>query len=160
MPKGKERTLVILKPDALQRGLVGRIVARFEQKGLKLVGIKMSQLEDSMLNTHYSHHMGKPFFEGLKSFMLSTPCIIMIWQGLDAVETVRRLAGVTKAREAEAGSIRGDFAMSQQQNLVHASDSIVNANKEINLFFSDGEIYDWTRHIAPLLYSDDEIKNS
>ncbi len=157
MTEHMERTLVILKPDALQRGLVGSIVGRFEQKGLKLVAMRMQALNPDILEQHYAHHVGKPFFPGLKLYMSSAPCILMIWQGLDAVDTVRKLCGITKARAAEAGSIRGDFAMSQQMNLVHASDSVESAKKEVGLFFADKEeIVDWQWDMSNMLYSDDE----
>ena len=160
MGQGMQRTLIILKPDALQRGLVGSIIQRFEQKGLKLVAIRMRKLDTEILDRHYEHHKGKPFLEGLKSYMGSAPCLIMIWQGLDAVETVRKLCGITKAREAEAGSIRGDFAMSQQQNLVHASDSPETALKEMDIFFPKEEgVHDWKRHMSELIYSEEEMGN-
>ncbi len=152
-----ERTLVILKPDSLQRGLVGQIIQRFEQKGLKLVALKMKALNQAVLEKHYSHHVDKPFFKGLQLYMSSAPCIIMIWQGLDAVDAVRKLCGITKARAAEAGSIRGDFGMSYQQNLVHASDSPASAKKEVSLFFPDeAEILNWKWDLSHLLYSDEE----
>lgn len=151
-----EKTLLIIKPDALQRGLVGRIISRFEQKGLKLLGLKMGQLDSNTLDQHYSHHLGKAFFENLKSFMLSAPCVLIVWEGLGAIKAVRILCGTTKAREAEAGSIRGDFAMSMQQNLIHASDSQTSAKQEIGLFFSESEIYEWDRHINSLVYAQNE----
>ena len=159
MSEGMERTLVILKPDSIQRGLVGTIIQRFEQKGLKLVAVKMMNLNTDILDKHYAHHKGKNFFAGLKAYMGSAPCIVMVWQGLEAVLAVRELCGITKARAAEAGSIRGDFAMSYQQNLVHASDAADTAKKEINLFFPDDrEIFDWKWMIETLLYSEEEIQ--
>lgn len=158
MPHGLERTLVILKPDAIQRALVGSIISRFEQKGLKLVAMKMMFLDTEILDKHYEHHKGKPFFKDLKKFMSSSPCVVMVWQGLETIAAVRKLAGITKSREAEMGSIRGDFGMSMQLNLIHASDSVESAKKEIKTFFSDErELHDWDRHIASLVYSDDEI---
>jgi nucleoside-diphosphate kinase len=157
MPKGFERTLVIVKPDALQRGLVGEIIQRFEHKGLKLVAIKMIVLDTNILDRHYEHHVGKPFYPNLVKFMSSAPCVVMIWQGLESVATVRRLCGITKSREAEMGSIRGDFGMSQQMNLIHASDSPETAIKEVARFFPDsGEIFDWQRTLADFLYGEDE----
>ncbi|MDO8340943.1 MAG: nucleoside-diphosphate kinase, partial [Candidatus Woesebacteria bacterium] len=119
-----EKTVVLIKPDGLQRGLVGEIMHRFERKGLKLVGIKMIRLTDQILDDWYSHHKDKAFFKDLKSFMEWTPVVAMLWQGLDAIAAVRKVVGITKAREAEAGSIRGDFGMSGSQNIIHASDSI------------------------------------
>src|SRR5687767_5643543 len=109
-----ERTLVLIKPDAVQRALIGKIITRFEEKGLKLVGIKFMKLSDSLLNEHYSHHADKPYFAGIRRFMQLTPVVAICLEGLDCVETVRRLCGITKSREAAAGTIRGDLAMSIQ----------------------------------------------
>jgi nucleoside-diphosphate kinase len=109
MPQNLERTLVILKPDAVQRQLVGSIIQRFEQKGLKLVAMKMMFLNPELLDKHYEHHKDKPFFGELTRFMSSSPCVVMVWQGLEVISTVRKLCGITKSREAEMGSIRGDF---------------------------------------------------
>src|SRR5580693_9375420 len=122
-----ERTLVLIKPDAIQRGLVGRITTRFEEKGLKLVGVKFMRLSNEILGEHYSHLADKPFFPGIRTFMQLTPVVAMCWEGLDSVESVRRLCGITKSREAAPGTIRGDLAMSVQANLVHASDSVETA---------------------------------
>jgi nucleoside-diphosphate kinase len=157
MSQGQECTLVIVKPDGVQRGLIGEIIQRFEHKGLKLIGLKMEIIDDLILDNHYAHHKDKPFFAGLKEFMRSAPSVLMVWEGLEAVDAVRKLAGTTKSRAAEAGSIRGDLGMSYQQNLIHASDSPENAKAEIERFFPGGKgIIDWTRLIAPLVYSDDE----
>jgi nucleoside-diphosphate kinase len=152
-----ERTLVLIKPDAIQRGLVGRIIARFEEKGLKLSGIKFMSLTDEILNEHYSHLLDKPFFGGTKRFMQSTPVVAICWEGLDSVDTVRRLCGITKAREAAPGTIRGDLAMSVQANLVHASDSIETAEKEVARFFSDAELLSYDSPVTGLVYSEDEL---
>jgi nucleoside-diphosphate kinase len=151
-----ERTLVLIKPDAIQRGLVGRITTRFEEKGLKLVGIKFVRLEDQLLNEHYSHLADKPFFPGIRDFMQLTPVIAMCWEGLDCVETVRRLCGITKSREAAPGTIRGDLAMSVQANLVHASDSTPTAETEIARFFSGSELLEYDTAATALVYSSDE----
>ena len=151
-----ERTLVLIKPDALQRGLVGRIITRFEEKGLKIAGIKFMTLSDELLNEHYSHIADKPFFPGTRSFMLSTPVIAVCVEGLDSVETVRRLCGITKAREAAPGTIRGDWAMSVQANLVHASDSIETAYKEVARFFDESELFDYEAMTLRAIYSEDE----
>ena len=151
-----EQTVVLVKPDAMQRGLVGEIISRFEHKGLKLVAIKMMELSDEVLDEWYAHHKGKPFFENLKSFMRSAPIIAMLWEGLEAVGAVRKLCGVTKSRAAEAGSIRGDFGMSQQLNLVHASDSLEMAKKEKDLIFSSDEIFSYEHGAHPLIYSEEE----
>ena len=153
----EERTLVILKPDAIQRGLIGRIIGRFEEKGLKLVGLKFMRLGDQLLNEHYSHLLDKPFFPGTRAFMQSTPVIAICWEGLDSVETVRRLCGITKAREAAPGTIRGDLAMSVQANLVHASDSIETAAAEVKRFFADSELLGYDSAMTGAIYSDDEL---
>ena len=153
-----ERTLVLIKPDAIQRGLTGQIIARFEQKGLKLIGIKFMRLNDELLNVHYSHLLDKPFFGGTKRFMQSTPVVAICWEGLDAVETVRRLCGITKAREAAPGTIRGDWAMSVQANLVHASDSLETAKLEVERFFADPELFEYDSVSQSAIYSEDELK--
>lgn len=153
-----ERSVVLVKPDGLQRGLVGEIIHRFERKGLKLVGIKMLRLDDPILEEWYSHHKDKPFFAGLKNYMQSAPVVAMLWQGLEAVAAVRKLTGLTKAREAEAGSIRGDFAMSQQYNLIHASETREIAQKEEDLIFRPEEIFDYPRTVEPHIYTKEELK--
>ena len=151
-----ERTLVLLKPDALQRGLLGEIISRFERKGLKLVGVKMMRLEDALLDEHYSHLSHLPFVGEIKSFMMRTPVIATCWEGVDCIETVRRLCGVTKSREAAPGTIRGDLAMSIQANLVHASDSLETAQAEVPRFFSDNELFDYDWIQLPYLYTRQE----
>jgi nucleoside-diphosphate kinase len=152
-----EKTVVLIKPDGLQRGLVGEIMHRFERKGLKLVGIKMIRLTDQILDDWYSHHKDKAFFKDLKSFMEWTPVVAMLWQGLDAIAAVRKVVGITKAREAEAGSIRGDFGMSGSQNIIHASDSMESAEKELGLIFNGDEIFDYNSSMDLLIYSKDEV---
>src|SRR5881396_2812692 len=137
-----ERTLILIKPDAIQRALIGKIITRFEEKGLKLAGIKLLKLTDALLNEHYSHLADKPFFGGTKRFMQLTPVIAICLEGLDCVETTRRLCGITKAREAAPGTIRGDWAMSVQANLVHASDSLETAKAEVARFFEAAELFD------------------
>ncbi|HET9530176.1 MAG TPA: nucleoside-diphosphate kinase [Blastocatellia bacterium] len=152
-----ERTLVLIKPDAIQRGLTGRIITRFEEKGLKLAGIKFMTLSDDLLNEHYSHLADKPFFPGTRRFMQSSPVIAICIEGLDSVETVRRLCGITKAREAAPGTIRGDWAMSVQANLVHASDSLETAEKEVKRFFNDSELFEYDTMTLRAIYSEDEL---
>lgn len=152
-----ERTLILVKPDALQRGLIGQVIQRFERKGLKLVGIKMMTLSDVMLHEHYAHLADKPFFIGLKKFMKSTPVIAMCWEGVEVVSAVRLLCGITKARAAEAGSIRGDFAMSVSCNVVHASDSVETAEREIKRFFQKDELFDYDKTEYAHVYSEDEF---
>jgi nucleoside-diphosphate kinase len=152
-----QRTLVLIKPDGIQRGLVGEVFRRLEQKGLKIVGCKMMTLNEAILREHYAHIADKPFFGGVANFMASTPVMAMCWEGLDVVETVRKLCGITKAREAEAGSIRGDFAMSIQMNVVHASDSVETAASEVPRFFKDDELFGYDKSEYQHIYSDDEM---
>ena len=151
-----ERTIVLVKPDGVQRGLIGQIISRFEKKGLKLVGLKMMNLTDDILDEWYAHHKEKPFFGALKKFMESSPIVAMLWEGLEAVDAVRKICGVTKARAAEAGSIRGDYGMSQSNNLIHASDSLENAKKEEGLMFKSGEVFDYDKSEYLFVYSVEE----
>ncbi len=151
-----ERTLVLVKPDAIQRGLVGEIITRFERKGLKLLGMKMMSLDEAVLREHYAHIADKPFFPGVSRFMQSSPVVAMCWEGLDVVETVRRITGITKAREAEAGSIRGDFAMSVSCNVIHASDSLETAQAEVKRFFKVDELYEYDKSEYIHVYGEDE----
>jgi nucleoside-diphosphate kinase len=153
-----ERSAIIVKPDGVQRGLIGEIIHRFERKGLKLVGLKMIALDDSLLDEWYSHHKDKPFFSGLKAYMKSYPVVAMCWEGTDAVVTIRKLVGITKARDAESGTVRGDFAMSQQYNLIHASENSEIAQKEVKLLFSDHELFDWKKMDLDFIYLPDEQK--
>lgn len=151
-----QRTTVLIKPDGLQRGLIGLIMHRFEQKGLKLIGLKMMRLTDDILDTWYIHHKDKSFFKDLKAFMTWTPIVAMVWEGQEAVSAVRKIVGVTKGFEADAGSIRGDYAMSGSQNLIHASDEPKNAEKEISLIFSPEELFQYENATETLIYSDFE----
>lgn len=148
-----ERTLVLLKPDAVQRGLLGEILGRFERKGLKIAGMKMMQLTDELLDEHYSHLNHLPFFGEIKKFMMLSPVIALCLEGVDAIETVRRICGVTLAREAGPGTIRGDYAMSIQANLVHASDSADTAGKEVPRFFKPEELFDYEWLHLPYVYT-------
>ncbi|MBU1085382.1 MAG: nucleoside-diphosphate kinase [Candidatus Beckwithbacteria bacterium] len=152
-----EQSVVLVKPDGLQRGLLGEIIQRFEKKGLKLVGLKMMRLTDGILDEWYSHHKDKGFFDELKNFMKSSPIVAMLWEGIDSVMVVRKLVGSTSGREAEAGSIRGDFSISQQLNLIHASDGVETAKKERKLVFEDKEIIDWQSAEECLFYSREEL---
>lgn len=150
------RSVVLVKPDGVQRGLIGEIIHRFERKGLKLVGLKMISLEDALLDSWYEHHKDKPFFPGLKSYMQSYPVVAMVWEGYEAVPTIRTMLGVTKSREAAPGTIRGDFGMSQQYNLIHASENTEAAEKEIALMFDSAEIFDWNKSEAVHVFLPDE----
>lgn len=132
-----ERTLVLIKPDAVRRGLVGEILSRFERKGLVIETMVLRTMDASLADTHYAEHVEKPFYPPLKDFMTSGPLVAMILAGEDAIEVVRGLAGVTDGRKAAAGTVRGDFSLSNRENLVHASDSPDNAKREIALWFPD-----------------------
>jgi nucleoside-diphosphate kinase len=151
-----ERTLIIAKPDAVQRGLSGEIISRLERKGLKLIGMKMASLDEAMLRTHYAEHIEKPFYSGLETFMKSSPVILMAWEGYECVESVRTIVGVTNARKAAAGTIRGDFGLSTGRNLVHASDSPENGLSEISNFFDPSELYDYDKSEYLHVYEPDE----
>lgn len=155
-----ERTLVLMKPDGIQRGLIGEVVKRFERKGLKLVGIKMMSLDEALLREHYAHIANQPFYKGVEKFMKSTPVIAMCWEGVEAIETVRLLAGITKARKAEPGTIRGDFAMSVACNVIHASDSFDTAAKEVKRFFKPDEIFEYDKTEYMHVYLEDEIDSA
>ena len=136
-----EKSLVIIKPDAMQRGLAGTIIARLEQTGLKMVAIKMLHLNKALAQEHYSVHKNKPFFNDLVNYISSAPIIIAVFQGEKAIEVIRRIMGATDPAKAEAGTIRGDFGLDIEHNSVHGSDSVETAEKEIKLFFSEDEIY-------------------
>lgn len=153
-----ERTVVLVKPDGVQRGLIGEIITRFERKGLRLAALKLISLNDTILDEWYVHHKEKSFFPDLKSYMMSYPVVAMLWEGIDAASTVRTMIGITKAREAAPGTIRGDFAMSQQYNLIHASESADAARKEEALMFESSEIFDWAKIDYPQIYADHEHK--
>ena len=142
-----ERSLVLIKPDAIQRGLTGEIISRLEKKGLKLVAMKMIHMDKSMAEKHYAIHKSKPFFEKLVSFITSSPIIAIVFQGSNVVNIIRRSMGETNPAESASGTIRGDFAISIEHNLIHGSDSPENATKEISLFFSSGEILDYSKEI-------------
>jgi nucleoside-diphosphate kinase len=151
-----ERTAVLVKPDGMQRGLIGEIMNRFERKGLKLVGLKMVHLDDEMLSDWYAEHKDKAFFGDLKSFMGQMPIVAMAWEGIDSIKVVRGLVGTTLGREAEAGSIRGDFGMSQQLNLIHASAIPEDAKRELEIVFKADELFDYKGAMEVLTYADFE----
>lgn len=153
-----ERSVVLVKPDGVQRGLVGEVIRRFEEKGLKIVALKMIALSDTLLDEWYAHHKDKPFFGGLKNYMKSYPVIAILLEGKDVVATVRKMIGITKARDAEPGTVRGDLAMSQQYNLVHASENIEIAKKELGLIFSKEEIFEWDKKDLQNVYLEDELR--
>lgn len=138
-----ERTFIIVKPSAIQRGLIGEVISRFERKGLRLVGTKMIQLDNDILDVHYAHLKDKYFFNDVKISMMSTPVIVQCWSGIDAVKVVRNLIGQTNGREASPGTIRGDFSISPQENIVHASDTANSAAIELQRFFREDELFDY-----------------
>src|SRR5687768_4732848 len=147
-----ERTLIILKPDAVQRGLCGEILTRFEKKGLQIVGCKLMRIPQQLAETHYDPHKGKPFYAGLVKFMTSSPVIVLALAGKDAIAISRKMMGATFGSKAEAGTIRGDFGVSNSFNLIHGSDSPESAQREIGLFFGPGEIVDWTPAVQSWVY--------
>ena len=151
-----EKTLVIIKPSALQRALTGEAVKRFEQKGLRLAGIKMMQLDDEILDEHYAHLADRPFFQRIKDSMMITPVIVTCWEGKDSVRVVRTMTGSTNSRDAVPGTIRGDFSVSMQENIVHTSDSVENAKEELARFFTEDEIFEYQNTLTPFLYANDE----
>ena len=144
-----ERTLVLLKPDALQRGLAGRVISRLEDRGLKIVGLKLMQMDMPIAQRHYAEHVEKPFFAGLASFMMSRPLVAMAVEGKNAVEVVRKTMGSTNPQNAEPGTIRGDLALDIGRNLIHGSDSPESAARELAIFFEDAELLDYTREVEP-----------
>lgn len=155
MPRpNDEKSLIIIKPDAVQRNLIGEIVSRFEKKGLKVVGIKMMSIQDTTLEEHYAHIVDKPFFPGIRDFMKACPVVVMAVAGINAVSAIRLLVGPTKAWEAAAGTIRGDFSLSTQSNIVHASDSIENGEIEVKRFFLDEEIFEYQKIDSDFIYAE------
>jgi len=140
-----QRTLALLKPDTVQRELVGDVLQRFERKGLKIVGLKFIHLDETILADHYAHLTDKPFYKGLVEFMTQTPVVAIVLEGIDVVAEVRKIVGSTNPREADAGTIRADFSMDVAGNIVHASDSPENAEAEIKRFFGEGEIFDYKK---------------
>jgi len=140
-----EKTLIIFKPSAVQRELVGEVLHRFERKGFRICGLKMMQLTEQILKVHYAHLNSLPFFQRIINSMMASPVVVACLEGVDAVSVVRSMVGVTNGREALAGTIRGDFSMSGQENIIHASDSVENANIEIERFFLKEEIFNYTK---------------
>lgn len=142
-----ERSLVIVKPDAVQRGLIGEIVGRYEKRGLKIAAMKFEQVSAETAGKHYGEHKGKPFYDGLVTYITSSPSVLMVVEGPDAVGIVRTTNGATKPAEAMPGTIRADFGVTIGRNLVHASDSVESAAREVEIFFGDGGIVEYTRAI-------------
>jgi nucleoside-diphosphate kinase len=149
-----EKTFVMVKPDGVQRGLIGEIINRFEKKGLQLVGLKIMQIPPEMAARHYGEHLGKPFYGELITFITSGPVVAMVWQGLNAVSVIRGMMGKTNPAEAATGTIRGDFALFMGNNVVHGSDSPESAQREIDLFFAPVEILSYKRENDFWLYGE------
>ncbi len=144
-----ERTLVLVKPDGVQRGLIGEVISRLERRGLKLVGMKLMQVDDALARQHYGEHVDRPFFAGLVDFITSSPVVAMAWEADNAVEAVRNTMGQTNPTVSPPGTIRGDLAMDIGRNLVHGSDSPESAQRELSLFFAAGELLDYSRSNDP-----------
>jgi nucleoside-diphosphate kinase len=151
-----ERTLVLLKPDCLQRRLMGRVVSRLEEKGFNIVAMKMLQVTSELAKRHYAEHVNKPFYPGLEAFITASPVVAMVVEGLEAIRVVREMLGATSGLKAAAGTIRGDYSSSRQMNLVHASDGPDAAQREIALYFRDDEIFSYDDTLTPWLRADDE----
>lgn len=140
-----ERTLVLIKPDGVQRGLIGEVISRLERRGLRLVGAKFLQVSQDLAETHYAIHKGKPFYDRLIAYITSAPVMAMVWEGPNAIAAVRQTMGATRPTEAAPGSIRHDFALEVGFNLTHASDSIENGIAEVSLWFNESELVNWSR---------------
>ncbi|NJC96397.1 MAG: nucleoside-diphosphate kinase [Anaerolineales bacterium] len=142
-----ERSLVLVKPDGVQRALVGEVISRLERRGLRLVGAKFMQVSRELAETHYAIHKGKPFYDGLIEYIISAPVMAMVWEGPNAVAAIRQTMGSTRPTEAAPGSLRHDFALEVGRNLTHASDTVENGEKEVALWFKKEELVDWKREV-------------
>src|SRR3990172_112710 len=142
-----ERTLILVKPDGMQRGVAGEIISRLERRGLRIAGLRMFQMEDAVARRHYAEHEGKPFFSGLISYITSGPIIAAVLEGTDAVEAVRKTMGATNPAKSEPGTIRGDLGLEMGRNLIHGSDSLDSARREIALFFTDDQLHSYERDV-------------
>ncbi|MEQ8787915.1 MAG: nucleoside-diphosphate kinase [Pirellulaceae bacterium] len=151
-----ERTLVLLKPDCVQRRLMGRVISRFEEKGLNVIAMKMLRVTPELSKQHYAEHVSKPFYPGLEQFITGAPVVAMIVEGLEVIRVVREILGATSGLKAAAGTIRGDYSSSRQMNLVHASDGPEAAAREIGLYFSDDEVCPYDVTLTPWMKADDE----
>jgi nucleoside-diphosphate kinase len=148
-----ERTFIALKPDAVQRGLIGEIITRFEKKGFKLVGLKLQQVTRAMAEEHYGEHKERPFFKGLVDFITSSPIVAMAWEGDNVVETARKMMGATNPKDSAPGTIRGDFSIDLGRNIIHGSDSVSSAERELKIFFSNDELVNsWNRSTEGWVY--------
>lgn len=147
-----ERTYVMVKPDGVQRNLVGEIISRFEKKGFKIVGLRMLQMDRAIAEKHYGEHIGKPFFEGLVAYITSGPVVAMVLEGKDVVTAVRAMNGATNPANAGPGTIRGDFAIEVGRNVIHGSDSVESANREIAIYFTDKELCAYKKILEDWIY--------
>ena len=147
-----ERTFIAIKPDGVQRNLTGKIISKLENKGFKLVAMKLMQVSNDQAKEHYKEHAGKPFFNGLVSFITSGPILAMVWEGKEAVNSIRKIMGKTNPLDAELGTIRGDFGIDIGRNIIHGSDSLDSAKREISIFFKDNEIISWKPDIQKWVY--------
>ncbi len=154
MDSKHEKSLIIIKPDAIQRNLSGEIITRVERKGLKIIGVKMINITDSLLNEHYSHIKDKPFFPGIRDFMKACPVIVMAVEGINTISALRLIVGPTKAWEADAGTVRGDFSLSTQSNVIHTSDSIENGEIEVKRFFKEDELFKYNKIDTDFIYAE------
>jgi nucleoside-diphosphate kinase len=152
----KERTLVILKPDALQRNLLGEIIRRFENKGIKIAGMKLMKLSNLLLDKHYVEHKGKHFLPMLKKYMMSLPVVLIVFEGLEVINVVRAMCGPTDGKKAPAGTIRGDFSMSLSNNIVHSSEDLKAAKREISIFFKKEELFGYKKPDEYFFYNEEE----
>lgn len=147
-----ERSLVLVKPDAMQRGLAGEIIGRLEKRGLRIVGMKLMQIDEALAKRHYAEHEGKPFFAGLVSYITSAPVVAICFEGPAAIQAIRGTVGATNPAEASPGSLRADFGLERGRNLVHASDSPESGEREAALFFGQGELISWGRDLDPWIF--------
>ncbi len=142
-----ERTFIMIKPDGVQRNLTGAIILRFEQKGYKLVGMKLLQISRDLAEKHYAEHVGKPFFEGTVSYITSSPVVAMVWEGKNVVSGAREMMGATNPNSAAAGTIRGTYGLDISRNVIHGSDSTASAEREINLYFTPAELIEYSKNV-------------
>ena len=149
-----ERTLVLIKPDAMQRGLAGEVIGRLERRGLRIVGMRLFQMEEKLAQQHYAEHQGKGFYESLISYITASPIIAAVFEGTGAVDTVRKTVGATNPANAEAGTIRGDFGLETGRNLIHASDSVVSARREVALFFGEDHLHAYQRDVDRWIFEE------
>jgi nucleoside-diphosphate kinase len=149
-----ERTLVLIKPDAMQRGLAGEVIGRLERRGLRIVGMRLFQMEEKLAQQHYVEHEGKGFYESLISYITASPIIAAVFEGTGAVDSVRKTVGATNPANAEAGTIRGDFGLETGRNLIHASDSVVSAQREVALFFTDDQLHSYKRDVDRWIFEE------